>query len=279
MKKIKIGLIAILSTTMLLAPLMTACKPTGSDGQSQTDREVVRIQVVTKPTKTVYAVGEYFDPTGMVVRATYDNGDKEDVTGYTYDKTAPLTIEDKRVTISYQNKTTTLVITVQDPADLKEVSSIQIKTQPTKLAYTSGELFDPTGLVIQANYSDGTSGDVTSGYTYDKTEELQTTDTVVTITYTTKTATIAITVTAGQDTVEPRVGTTRFEAEGVNISKWVISSANPSKVVAREDASGGKFLAAATGDTANSGTFEFYVDLEFNAEIELTAAYAQSEKW
>lgn len=30
---------------------------------------VVRIEIETPPNKTVYAVGESFDPTGMVVRA------------------------------------------------------------------------------------------------------------------------------------------------------------------------------------------------------------------
>ena len=39
----------------------------------------------------------------------------------------------------------------------KEVSSISIQTQPAKLAYTSGETLDLSGLSVQVSYSDNTS--------------------------------------------------------------------------------------------------------------------------
>ena len=42
----------------------------------------------------------------------------------------------------------------------KTVSSIVVKTAPTKTAYKSGESFDPTGLVITATYSDNSISDV-----------------------------------------------------------------------------------------------------------------------
>ncbi len=74
-------------------------------------------------------------------------------------------------------------------------------------------------------------------------------------------------------------GITRFEAEEVDVSKYVISSDNPTKVVERPDASNGKFLAASTGDTAKNSTFEFSVSLDFDATISMTASYAQSNKW
>ena len=62
-------------------------------------------------------------------------------------------------------------------------------------------------------------------------------------------------------------GTTRFEAEEVDVSKYVISSDNPTKVVERSDASNGKFLAASTGDTAKNSTFEFKISLDFDGEV------------
>ena len=74
-------------------------------------------------------------------------------------------------------------------------------------------------------------------------------------------------------------GTTRFEAEEVDVSKYVISSDNPTKVVERLDASNGKFLAASTGDTAKNSTFEFKISLDFDGEVTMTASYAQSNKW
>lgn len=82
----------------------------------------------------------------------------------------------------------------------KEVSSIAVTTAPTKVAYTEGETFDATGMVVTATYTDNTTATVTN-YTVTPSGALATTDTAVTISYTsggaTKTATQAITVTAG----------------------------------------------------------------------------------
>ena len=74
-------------------------------------------------------------------------------------------------------------------------------------------------------------------------------------------------------------GTLKYEAEGMNIDNWVISSANPNKVMAQTQASGGFFLAAATGDTANSGTAFFNIKLEKASMLTMTAAYCQTSKW
>lgn len=83
----------------------------------------------------------------------------------------------------------------------KVVSSIAITTAPTKTTYTAGESFDATGMVVTATYADTTSAAVTN-YTVSPSGALATTDTSVTISYTsggaTKTATQVITVEAAQ---------------------------------------------------------------------------------
>ena len=76
-----------------------------------------------------------------------------------------------------------------------------------------------------------------------------------------------------------REGTARLEAEAVDTTNYKKSSDNATVIVERADASGGKFLAAATGDTTKGGYFEFWVELAFPAELTMTAAYAQTEKW
>lgn len=70
-----------------------------------------------------------------------------------------------------------------------------------------------------------------------------------------------------------------YEAELVNTDAYQISEDNETKIVERNDASGGKFLAAANGDVDGSGSeyFSFTVTLLFNAEIEMSACYAQTE--
>ena len=69
-------------------------------------------------------------------------------------------------------------------------------------SYTAGTPFDPTGMVVTASYADGTDKVIPAGgYSYAPYGNLTVNDTVVTVSYTengiTKTATQAITVTAG----------------------------------------------------------------------------------
>ena len=83
------------------------------------------------------------------------------------------------------------------------LSSISVKTAPTKVTYTEGEKFNPSGLVITRNYSDNTSDDYAyagheSEFSFDPSTdtELTTSTTSVTITYKGMTANQAITVNA-----------------------------------------------------------------------------------
>ena len=46
------------------------------------------------------------------------------------------------------------------------VSSITIKTLPTKMTYTVGQEFDPAGMTVKVNYADGTSKVISSGFSY-----------------------------------------------------------------------------------------------------------------
>ena len=47
-------------------------------------KTVERIEITTPPTKTEYKAGEDFDPTGMVVKAVYDDNSKADLTAKDY---------------------------------------------------------------------------------------------------------------------------------------------------------------------------------------------------
>ena len=83
----------------------------------------------------------------------------------------------------------------------KTLSSISVATAPTKTSYSAGEYFNPTGLVINRNYSDSTSDTYTySGHTSEFTfspttsTALTTSHTSVTINYGGKSCTQAITV-------------------------------------------------------------------------------------
>ena len=62
---------------------------------------IERLEITTQPTKTVYAEGETFDPTGMTVTAVYANGKTRDVTSYIAFSRDPLTAEDGEFTVSF----------------------------------------------------------------------------------------------------------------------------------------------------------------------------------
>ncbi len=166
------------SSTLTKVILKITFKPTAEKALSE-------IMVTTPPAKTDYYVGDTFDPAGMVVKAVYDDGTSEEVTDYTYNPTT-ITEDTSAVTISYGGKTTTVPIT------LITLNRIEITTQPSQTEYFEGEEFDPTGMVVTAYYSDGSSKAVT-GYTWDP--QTITADTQnVTISYNGKTAQVLVSV-------------------------------------------------------------------------------------
>lgn len=79
------------------------------------------------------------------------------------------------------------------------LDSITVNAEEATTAYTAGELFDDTGLVVTAKYTDGTT-DTVNDFTYSPTGALTVDDTTVTISYTEngiiRTADVEITVSA-----------------------------------------------------------------------------------
>ena len=174
-----------------------------TDSVAVTVRVLASIEISNPPTKTAYKYGEVFSPAGMAVTARYTDGQSRTVTGYTYSPTSALKLSDTTITVSYTEgdvtKTTTQAITVA-----KVLSGIKITTPPNRTAYFEREVFDPEGMVVTANYTDGSSKTVT-GYTYSPTSQLSKETTMITVSYSeggvTKTTTQSITVTAISSTL------------------------------------------------------------------------------
>ena len=91
-------------------------------------------------------------------------------------------------------KSASCVVTVSESS--KVLESIAVTKNPDKTAYESGEIFDPTGMVVTANYEGGSSEPITD-YTY-STDKLVAGATSMTISYGGKTTTVAITVAAAK---------------------------------------------------------------------------------
>ncbi len=76
-------------------------------------KALASLVVTTPPAKTGYKYGESFDPTGMAVKAAYDDG-TEDVnyTNYTVDKTGSLGMDDTTITLTATSTSITATQTI-----------------------------------------------------------------------------------------------------------------------------------------------------------------------
>lgn len=144
-------------------------------------RVLESITIDTPPTRVNFEAGEVFDPSGMVVKAHYDNGDEVILENYNFYPNRPLTEEDTEITISYTELGVTC--TAKQPITVKLiVKQLAVTTPPINTVYASGQVFDPSGMVVTAYYSDGSSK-IVEDYTYSPTGELTTDIDSIEITY------------------------------------------------------------------------------------------------
>lgn len=166
----------------------------------------------------------------------------------------------------------------------KYVSSIVVKTAPTKTEYTEDEYFDPTGLKITAKYSTLTATDVeTEDVAYagneDKftfspalTDVLTTSDNVVTITYRAKSIDQAITV-AAKGCQDPTVAFA--EAGPINKLTTAAAFTNTASVTLNDNPTGQTITYSGDNDAVaevNSATGEVTINGAGTVHITATAA-------
>lgn len=114
--------------------------------------QVTGIQVTKAPDKVNYVLGETFNPAGMEVSKVYDNDETEAIpsTEYTYTPNTALALNNKEVTIKWTEYTCKQKISVTN-----NVKTVEVTHAPDKTSYITGELFDPTGMKIQATLENG----------------------------------------------------------------------------------------------------------------------------
>ena len=135
---------------------------------------VTAVTIKSMPTKKTYTVGESFAPAGMILKATYDDGTTKEITsGFTHTPTGKLTTAgQQKIVVTYGGKSTGFYVTVNEAS--KTVSSVTIAKKPTKQTYTVGESFNATGMKLKVTYTDNTTAEITSGFTYTPTGKLTT---------------------------------------------------------------------------------------------------------
>lgn len=126
---------------------------------SQTENlKITEINIKKAPSKVRYKVGEDFDSKGMIVEATFSDGSIREITNYELANNEDLEINQKSVTIYYTQGDKE--IEAIQPITVVRVEKIQITKAPNKVIYKVGESFDPTGMVVKATFSDGTTEEI-----------------------------------------------------------------------------------------------------------------------
>lgn len=168
-----------------------------------TPKSLSSIAVKTAPTKTTYEAGDNFDPTGLVITATYSDNSTRDIayadasSGFEFspNTSTELSTSNTSVTIYYGGKSCNQAITVS-PA--KTLTSITIGSYTT--SFVEGDAFSYGGTVT-AHFSDSSSTDVTSSAHFTGYNMTSIGNQTVTVSYTykgtIKTRTYNISVTAG----------------------------------------------------------------------------------
>lgn len=172
----------------------------------------------------------------------------------------------------------------------KELTGIEITTEPTKVTYVKDEKFSPDGMVVSKVYSDKTKTALTENetYTWDLTGNLKLTDKKVTVSYTenekTYKASVNIKVTnnvasvtvVSQPTKKDYIAGQTFDPAGMTI-KGVYQNGEQGEVVnVTEDAVTYKTGGLVKSDEhfkMNYSGCEFYIDLTV-----LHGAFLEAEK-
>lgn len=184
-------------------------------------KEVSSIEVLTKPTKLEYNVGDKFDPTGLVIKVIYVDNSEEEVPYagnealFTFNPNLTTSLDESndKVQVTFDNQSADIPITVKDEPDVA-VKSISIAKNPNKTSYAVGDKLNPEGLVIRVTYSDDTTNnviynDVTKGgFTFNPTltTSLTTSHTRVNVIYEEKSASFNIRVGSGGNPNPPSGG-------------------------------------------------------------------------
>ena len=163
------------------------------------------IAVSGTPTNKTYFDGEAFDPTGLVVTGTYDDGTTSPITnGVTWEcdpKTLALETTSVDVKASVGNITSN-VYTVKGITVKEKVTLIAIEAKGTPAEFWKGDKFNHDGITITARWSDKSETDVTSDCKFTEPDMNTAGKKTVTVTYENKTCTYEIEVKTIENTKE-----------------------------------------------------------------------------
>lgn len=177
--------VLILAVALVLTVAAFAAEDVGET--TAAEKKVVSFSVLAgEGAKAAFREGDLFDPTGYVGTITYNDESKETVEGadLLYNLTDPLKPTDNIVSFSCAKTQ----ITSGLPITVSAIVGMNVKTQPARSEFYSGELLDLTGIEFELQFESGDPrtvdiADVT--YSRDMQTALTGTDSSVAVTYTT----------------------------------------------------------------------------------------------
>ena len=151
--------------TKITAALTVTVTTEASGSETAT---ITGITVKTAPTKTAYTIGDTFDPSGLVLTATYSDASTADVTysadaGITFSGFDSSSAGTKTVTAAYEGQTATFTVTVSEAQS--ETIAIAAPAANTGLKYTGNEQTGVpagTGYTLSGTYAATDVGDYTA---------------------------------------------------------------------------------------------------------------------
>lgn len=114
-------------------------------------KELQSLEIVTPPERTIYYEGQCFDTTGLKLSAKYEYL-SEMIDDFDVDTQTPLKEGTTDIAISYSYHGVTK--TVLQPIEVvpKKLISISVDDTHVQKKYTIGDIFDPTGLIVKAEF-------------------------------------------------------------------------------------------------------------------------------
>jgi len=162
---------------------------TGTFDISMIKTGIKSIRFASLPNQVTYNKGDSFKTRGMVVYVEYNNGTEAKITDYVISGYNANKVGTQTITVTYEGKTATFDIVVNDIY----ITSISIYKNPSKTVYYLGESFNGKGLIVSANYNNGTADDIT-GYQLSGFSSKTTGTKTIKVTYQGKTTSFKVTV-------------------------------------------------------------------------------------
>lgn len=217
------------------------------------------------PNQTTYQDGEAFDPAGLVLTGTYDDGSTQEITNGVTWKISPEKLTTGTTSVEVKasvGNVTSEVFTVNGLTVKEKVTLTRIEVEGTAAEFWKGDKFNHDGITVTATWSKGDGTNVTEACEYTGYDMNTAGKQTVTVTYQGKTATYEIevkTIANTQETAYTVAEAIAYIDAGKDLSSPVYVKGIVSKIVEPFKSQYGNvsFNVSADG-SADGAQFQFF---------------------